>query len=106
MAASTRVPHLSVDERQAWGKEARNQAPVSTHTGWMPATDRPDPVALLEEHAWQTPGRHPRDTLHDDLAPGDLGTMHGHDRHHGHARVGQDHGGLVGLERHRLQGWG
>jgi hypothetical protein len=60
----------------------------------------------LAKHAWQTPGRHHRDTLPDDLAPGDLGTVHGHDRHHGHARVGQDHGGLVGLERHRLQGWG
>jgi uncharacterized protein (DUF2252 family) len=49
MAASTRVPHLSVDERQARGKESRNQTPLSTHTGWMPAADRPDPVALLEE---------------------------------------------------------
>ena len=32
--------------------------------------------------------------------------MDGHDRYHGDARVGQDHGGLVGLERHRLQGRG
>jgi uncharacterized protein (DUF2252 family) len=49
MATSTRVPHLSVDERQARGTEARNQTPLATHTGWMPAADRPDPVALLEE---------------------------------------------------------
>jgi uncharacterized protein (DUF2252 family) len=49
MAVSTRVPHLSVDERQASGKEARDQTPLSTHTGWTPAADRPDPVALLEE---------------------------------------------------------
>jgi uncharacterized protein (DUF2252 family) len=49
MAARTRVPHLSVDERRARGKEARNQTPVSSHTGWTPASDRPDPVALLQE---------------------------------------------------------
>ena len=49
MAARTRVPHLSVDERRAWGKEARDQTPPSSHTGWAPAADRPDPVALLEQ---------------------------------------------------------
>jgi hypothetical protein len=101
MAASTRVPHLSVDERQAWGKEARNQAPLSTHTGWMPATDRPDPVALLEEHAWQAPGCHYRHPVGDHLAPRNRGAVHGHDGHHGHARVGQDLGGLVDFEVRR-----
>jgi hypothetical protein len=30
----------------------------------------------------------------------------GNDRHHGHSRAGQDPGGLIGLERHRLQGGG
>jgi uncharacterized protein (DUF2252 family) len=49
MAASTKVPHLSVDERRAQGKEARDHTPVSSHAGWAPATDRPDPVGLLEE---------------------------------------------------------
>ena len=49
MAARTRVPHLSVDERRAQGKEACNRTPPSSHTGWTPASDRPDPVALLEE---------------------------------------------------------
>jgi uncharacterized protein (DUF2252 family) len=49
MAARTRVPHPSVDERRALGKEARNRTPPSSHAGWTPATDRPDPVALLEE---------------------------------------------------------
>jgi uncharacterized protein (DUF2252 family) len=39
----------SVDERRAHGKEARKLAPPSAHSGWRPATDRPDPVALLEE---------------------------------------------------------
>jgi uncharacterized protein (DUF2252 family) len=49
MAASMRVPHLSVDERRARGKEARNGTPASSHSGWVSATDRPDPVGLLEE---------------------------------------------------------
>src|SRR5215204_2718400 len=44
-----RVPHPSVDDRRARGLEARDRAPLSTHTGWMPAADRPDPVALLQE---------------------------------------------------------
>jgi uncharacterized protein (DUF2252 family) len=49
MAAKTRVPHPSVDERRALGKEARNHTPPSSHASWTPAPDRPDPVALLEE---------------------------------------------------------
>ena len=49
MAASAKVPHLSVDERRAKGKEARNRTPPASHTPWASATDRPDPVALLEE---------------------------------------------------------
>ena len=49
MATGTRVPHLSVDDRRAKGKEARDRTPPSSHTGWTPATDRPDPVGLLEE---------------------------------------------------------
>jgi uncharacterized protein (DUF2252 family) len=49
MAASRRVAHPSVDERRARGKQARDQTPPSSHTGWAPATDRPDPVGLLQE---------------------------------------------------------
>ena len=49
MAASTKVSHLSVDERRALGKEARNRTPPSSHTGWAAAADRPDPVGLLQE---------------------------------------------------------
>ncbi|MDP9209129.1 MAG: DUF2252 domain-containing protein, partial [Actinomycetota bacterium] len=49
MAASRRVSHPSVDERGARGKEARDQTPPSSHTGWAAATDRPDPVGLLQE---------------------------------------------------------
>jgi uncharacterized protein (DUF2252 family) len=49
MAARTKVAHLSVDERRARGKEARNRTPPSSHTGWVPGTDRPDLVGLLQE---------------------------------------------------------
>jgi uncharacterized protein (DUF2252 family) len=44
-----RVPHPSVDDRRARGKEARSRTPPSSHAGWAPATDRPDPVGLLQE---------------------------------------------------------
>ena len=47
--AVKRVAHPSVEERRARGKEARDQTPPSSHAGWVPATDRPDPVGLLEE---------------------------------------------------------
>src|SRR5215218_1447389 len=48
MADKTRIAHPSVEERRAHGKEARDRTPLSSHTGWTPATDRPNPVALLE----------------------------------------------------------
>jgi uncharacterized protein (DUF2252 family) len=44
-----KVEHPSVDERQAMGRQASDQTPPSSHSGWHPAADRPDPVALLEE---------------------------------------------------------
>ena len=47
--AVRRVAHPSIDERKASGEEARARTPLSSHTGWKPATDRPDPVALLEQ---------------------------------------------------------
>ena len=47
--AVKRVAHPSVDDRRARGLEARDRAPLSSHTGWAPASDRPDPVGLLEE---------------------------------------------------------
>jgi len=39
--------HHSVAERQAAGREARKSAPRTSHGGWKPASDRPDPIALL-----------------------------------------------------------
>jgi uncharacterized protein (DUF2252 family) len=46
--AGKKIAHPSVDDRKARGSQARDRVPLSSHTGWSPATDRPDPVALLE----------------------------------------------------------
>jgi len=47
MAAKT-IAHPSVADRRAKGADARIATPPSSHTGWVPAADRGDPVALLE----------------------------------------------------------
>src|SRR5437764_1452675 len=44
-----RISHLSLDERLAKGRTARDRTPPSSHAGWSPAADRPDPVGLLEQ---------------------------------------------------------
>src|SRR6201987_1492443 len=43
------VAHPRVDDRMAMGGQARERTPPTVHAGWVPAADRPDPVALLEE---------------------------------------------------------
>jgi len=43
------VAHPSLDERRAKGRQASDRTPPSSHSGWRPAADRPDPIALLEE---------------------------------------------------------
>jgi uncharacterized protein (DUF2252 family) len=50
-ASSWRRRHLTVDQRVARGRAARVEAPRSGHGRWVPAPDRPDPVALLEEQS-------------------------------------------------------
>jgi uncharacterized protein (DUF2252 family) len=45
--AVRKIAHPSVDDRKAKGLEARDRAPLPSHTKWVPATDRPDPVDLL-----------------------------------------------------------
>jgi uncharacterized protein (DUF2252 family) len=45
------VPHLSVAERVARGKAARNEVPRASHADFSPGPTRPDPVALLERQA-------------------------------------------------------
>ena len=50
-ASTWRRQHLTVDQRIARGRDARRQTPRSSHGQWQPASDRPNPVALLEEQA-------------------------------------------------------
>jgi uncharacterized protein (DUF2252 family) len=44
---TTQTEQWSVDDRRARGKQAARQTPVSSHGGWVPRADRPDPVGLL-----------------------------------------------------------
>ncbi|GAA2154527.1 DUF2252 domain-containing protein [Nocardioides koreensis] len=46
---SQQVLHPSLEERTAHGVDARGHALPSSHAGWTPAPDRPDPVALIME---------------------------------------------------------
>ncbi len=45
------VDTVSPEARAAAGKAGRKQAPRSSHGEWTPATDRPDPVDVLERQA-------------------------------------------------------
>jgi uncharacterized protein (DUF2252 family) len=42
---------LTVAQRQAAGKALRDATPRSSHAAWAPASDRPDPIDLLEAQA-------------------------------------------------------
>jgi uncharacterized protein (DUF2252 family) len=42
---------MDASERAAAGRAARSQARRSTHGGWEPADERPDPIAVLETQA-------------------------------------------------------
>ncbi len=46
-----KVEHLTPEQRVAVGKAARAEVPRSAHAGFTPASNRPDPVALLEGQA-------------------------------------------------------
>jgi uncharacterized protein (DUF2252 family) len=50
-ALASRHRDLSVEERLARGRAARERVPRSSHAFWEPRPDRLDPVALLEEQA-------------------------------------------------------
>ena len=50
-ASAWRRAHLTVDERIARGRAARQETPRSSHSQWRPSSDRPDTVALLEEQS-------------------------------------------------------
>ncbi|HEY3669330.1 MAG TPA: DUF2252 domain-containing protein [Acidimicrobiia bacterium] len=44
------MPELkTIEERRAEGRARRTDVPRSSHAGWQAPSDRPDPVALLEE---------------------------------------------------------
>ena len=49
VARARRHVYLSMEERVARGRAARQQVPRPSHRKWEEATDRLDPVALLEE---------------------------------------------------------
>ncbi len=51
LSSAWRRDRLTVEERLARGRAARQNAPRSSHGDWKPAPDRRDPVALLEEQA-------------------------------------------------------
>src|SRR4051794_41687241 len=53
MAVSTTKPpeYQTVSERQARGKAARTAVPRADHAAWVPASDRRDPVEILDEQA-------------------------------------------------------
>ena len=40
---------LSSSERSEMGKTLREQAPRAAHAAWKPASNRRDPIAVLEE---------------------------------------------------------
>jgi hypothetical protein len=43
------VAHPSIADRRAKGADARIATPPASHTGWVPAGDRADPVTLLSD---------------------------------------------------------
>ena len=48
-APAQAAAHPSLTERSARGKAERKLVPLSAHGEWQPASNRPDPVSLLEE---------------------------------------------------------
>ncbi len=50
-ARLARAEYVPPDERATRGRSCRAEIPRSSHADWEPATDRPDPIALLEEQA-------------------------------------------------------
>src|ERR1700712_3158027 len=46
---TTKVNHPSLADRREAGAQARTNTPPASHTGWVPAADRADPVTLLSD---------------------------------------------------------
>jgi uncharacterized protein (DUF2252 family) len=49
MPAARIIAHPSLADRRAKGADARISTPPASHTGWVPAADRADPVTLLSD---------------------------------------------------------
>ena len=47
--SETKIEHPSVEERRSEGEESRGRTPPSTHGESVLASDRFDPIALLEQ---------------------------------------------------------
>jgi uncharacterized protein (DUF2252 family) len=50
-AAATQTNHLTPEERAARGTQARASVPRRSHADWTPASDRRDPVDILQDQA-------------------------------------------------------
>jgi uncharacterized protein (DUF2252 family) len=50
-AKQAALPHFTPAEREARGRAERGEVPRRAHGEWAPASQRPDPVDLLEEQA-------------------------------------------------------
>jgi len=46
---ATKIIHLSIEERRARGKAARERSSLQSHTKWKPASGRPGAVEILEQ---------------------------------------------------------
>jgi uncharacterized protein (DUF2252 family) len=51
VSATGQVPHLTVEERLAIGRQWRDRVPRQAHAAFDERADRPDPVAILEGQA-------------------------------------------------------
>jgi len=49
--ATSALPHPSVADRVARGKDARDEVPRASHADFTPSPDRPDPLDVLEKQA-------------------------------------------------------
>src|SRR5262249_48870176 len=49
IALPTGPGRRTLAERRAVGRSLRERVPRSSHAEWSPATDRPDPISLLQE---------------------------------------------------------
>src|SRR6266568_3390255 len=110
------IVYPSVGERAARGNDARASTPPSSHAGWEPAADRPDPITLLEEQDLTrepdlVPVRHgliraDADDGHLVRPPGRGRADEGGPRRAGRDRAGSEEGSETGQEAGKAAGEG